>query len=224
MRSRVFVNVAKVPALVATIALTRDSEAFARLGFLRVAVRTGLLEAIGDGASFAALVDRMDVVAADLLDGLLRLGVALGELGGSPSRYTVKGRRARAIASPKGDALQALLLEIVEYHGSVYDQLPDRLRGAPVGDYLASTAGTGGSIIEDGRTIHRGVRARHGPRPASRHPLGDRLWHRRLPTPRSQGCSGAELRCHRHGPGGRRTRSKECDVVGAGGPSVCTER
>lgn len=140
MRPRAFVNVAKVPALVATIALTRDSEAFARLGFLRVAVRTGLLEAIGDGASFAALVDRMDVVAADLLDGLLRLGVALGELGGSPSRYTVKGRRARAIASPKGDALQALLLEIVEYHGSVYDQLPDRLRGAPVGDYLASTA------------------------------------------------------------------------------------
>jgi predicted O-methyltransferase YrrM len=82
----------------------------------------------------------MRVEAPDLLDGLLKLGIALGELGESSGQYTIKGRRAKAVTSRTGDPLQALILETFEYHGSVYDQLPDRLRGAPPGDYLSETA------------------------------------------------------------------------------------
>jgi predicted O-methyltransferase YrrM len=82
----------------------------------------------------------MEVEAPDLLDALLKVGIALGEVRKSSGQYTIKGRRARAVTSREGDALQALILETFEYHGSVYDQLPDRLHGAPLGDYLPDTA------------------------------------------------------------------------------------
>ncbi len=139
MRLNALVATAKVPAFWGTVALSRDVEAFARTGFLRVAVRSGLLDALAGGdVSGSDLAARLEAVNTDLLDALLQLGVELGELGERSGRYRLRGRRAKALVS--SDALQALVLEVSEYHGSVYQHLPERIRGAPLGDYLPGTA------------------------------------------------------------------------------------
>src|SRR5215211_7886926 len=74
-----------------------------------------------------------------LLASLLEMGVLLGELGQAKGRYRLRGARARALSRPDGDPLAALIQEYLTYHNSVYRELAARLRGAPVGDYLAGT-------------------------------------------------------------------------------------
>lgn len=126
----------RLPHLGALLALRRDWSAQVRLHFLSAALRAGVLGALATPRSREELAATLDVRRADLLDALLELGVALGELARREGRYVLRGRRARALVTADGDPIAALLEEWVRYHGDVFLELPPRLGGAPLGDYL----------------------------------------------------------------------------------------
>src|SRR5207249_9414427 len=98
----------------------------------------------------AGLVREFGVRRRELLEGLLRMGVSLGELSVKGGVYRIRGRYARAIAAKDGDPLAAVIQEYVSYHGSVYRHLAGRLRGAPLGNYLE---GTGNTVARSSRVL-----------------------------------------------------------------------
>lgn len=126
----------------AAVALLRDLRPFVRLHFLVAAQRLGLLAALAERpAPVPELVERLGVERPDLLEMLLGVGVEVGALRRRGGAYGLRGRSAAALARPTGDALSALLDELVLYHGRVYRDLPELVRGRPAPDYLAD-AGT----------------------------------------------------------------------------------
>ena len=120
-----------------SLGMRSDLSGFVRLNFLGVAVRIGLPEALAPEASAVQVAERLGIVNTDLLETLLDVGVAVGELRRRGGRYALKGKRIRAMAADSGDALRALAVELASYHGSVYHDLPARLAGERLGDYLS---------------------------------------------------------------------------------------
>ncbi|MFG3254491.1 SAM-dependent methyltransferase [Streptomyces sp. NPDC048172] len=135
--------------------LLRDSQQFTRMHFLHAAVNLGLLEELKSPATAAELEERLGVAAdrAAQFRIFLELGRSLGELAASGDRYRLKGRRARALVGRNGSVLRALVEEQTAYHGTVYRELPETLRGGALGDHLPRYAGT---IAESSR-IAEGV-------------------------------------------------------------------
>src|SRR5439155_24995189 len=54
--------------------------------------------------------------------------------------YALRGGRSKLIASDAGDPFAALAQEWVRYDNAVFRDLPHRLQGGPLGDYLGPTA------------------------------------------------------------------------------------
>ncbi len=128
----------------------RDLHAFLRVNFLYAAFESGLLHALRMPASRDAVCAQLGIKRLELLDALLHVGVALDELEQSGEHYRLKGRRARLLTTPEGDALAAMIQEHVTYHGSVYRELNERLKGGPLGDYLK---GNGTLIARSSRLL-----------------------------------------------------------------------
>ncbi len=127
------------PNVLGLVQLVRDAEAHLRLQFLHAAMASGVLPALKQPASFEGLGRSLGVQRPQLLEALLDLGVAVKELSKRDGTYRIRGRRSRAIVDGRnGDALAAMIEELATYHASVYEELPERLRGAPNGDYLAA--------------------------------------------------------------------------------------
>jgi 4-hydroxy-2,2'-bipyrrole-5-carbaldehyde O-methyltransferase len=126
----------RLPHLGARLRLTQDLRAFIRVHFLFSAQRLGLLAALSSPATEEELAHRLEVERAGLFRLLLDLGVSLGELGRDGERYVLKGSRSRALAGRDREILEGLLEEVVLYDASVYRDLPERVTGAPLGDYL----------------------------------------------------------------------------------------
>src|SRR6266568_5057921 len=80
-----------------------DSRAVVRSLFLASAVRTGLLNCLREGRSFAEIYHQTGSWRTVRLRAWLDVGTELGEINWRAGRYHVHGRRARAIAG--GDAL-----------------------------------------------------------------------------------------------------------------------
>lgn len=117
----------------------RDVATVYRTLFLGVAGRVGLLRELhGRAASAPQLAAALEVDDRDLLDALLALGAAVGELrvdrrGG----WRLAGARARAVAGPNGDAVAAFVQEVLTHDAPGMDAVARRLRGEPVEfDYL----------------------------------------------------------------------------------------
>jgi predicted O-methyltransferase YrrM len=108
-----------------------------RTQFLYASLETGLLAALHEPKTRDELITELRVENTGLLDSMLERGVTWRELRKSDDRYSLRGRRSRALVSEIGDPQAALVQETVWYHGSVYTGLAERLRGAPAGDYLA---------------------------------------------------------------------------------------
>jgi len=107
-----------------------DSRALVRSLFLASAVRTGLLEAVGDGRGLAEIAARLAAARPERLRAWLEVGTELGELAERGGRYRVRGRRARAIAG--GDALlRAHYRSMLDYQAGPYADLGVLLRSAP---------------------------------------------------------------------------------------------
>jgi 4-hydroxy-2,2'-bipyrrole-5-carbaldehyde O-methyltransferase len=107
-----------------------DSRALVRSLFLASAVRTGLLDVLGDGPGFAEIAAQLGVLRFDRLRAWLDVGTELGELAERGGRYRVRGRRARAIAG--GDALlRAHYRSMLDYQAGPYADLAGLLRSGP---------------------------------------------------------------------------------------------
>jgi 4-hydroxy-2,2'-bipyrrole-5-carbaldehyde O-methyltransferase len=117
----------------------RDAAPFVRIHFLAVATDLGLLEELRRRpATVDQLSDRLAIGNPALLDAFLRLGVALGELRCRAGRWSLRGRRGKALAVPGADTMRAMAQEAVHYDAAVYAGLTAHLRGAPPDDYLAA--------------------------------------------------------------------------------------
>jgi protein-L-isoaspartate O-methyltransferase len=130
----------RIPYLFQQLQVRRDLHAFLRVHFLYAALETGLLSLLQTPISKEEIGAQLAVQRHELLDTFLEFGVHLGELGRDNGRYTLRGARSRVLAKPEGDPMAAFVQEYANYHGSVYLNLPARLAGAPLGDYLEKTA------------------------------------------------------------------------------------
>lgn len=122
--------------LPATLGMLADSRGLSRIRFLAAAERIGLITALRRPATIDELIETIGVADADLLTGLLDVGVALGELRCRKGRYSLKGNRIRALASPDGEGLRGFTAELADYRGDVYRDLPAQLQSGVGGQYL----------------------------------------------------------------------------------------
>jgi SAM-dependent methyltransferase len=137
---RAAVTAVRQPNVLGLVRLLGDANAYLRIQFLSAALRSGLLYTLRTPATQDQLAQKLAVKRPELLDALLEMGVALKELSKRNGSYRISGRRSRALLDGEsGDALAAIIEEITGYHASVYQLLPERLRGAPDGDYLSET-------------------------------------------------------------------------------------
>jgi hypothetical protein len=137
-----------VPDRAAHALLLRDLDSYLRLQFLGVASQTGVARALADGATTqTAVATRAGIADGELLEAFLELGVALGELRRRGDRYSIKGRRLRAVAGRSAD-LKGLAEEVVGFGNVVYEAMRHHLRDGSTDDYLT---GFGPIIAEASR-------------------------------------------------------------------------
>jgi SAM-dependent methyltransferase len=129
--------------------LRRDLTKFLRVHFLYAAFETELLRVLEQPGSLEEVAARIGE-RRELLEPFLELGVAVGELSCNAGLYRLRGRRSKKLASIEGDPLAAWIQESVSYHGSVYREFARRIKGAPLGDYLA---GAGNLIARSSRIL-----------------------------------------------------------------------
>ena len=109
-----------------------DSRALVRSLFLASATRTGLLDVLAGGATFAELAARAGCTRPDRLRAWLEVGSELGEISRRSGRYRLRGIRARAIAG--GDImLAAHYRSMLDYQAGCYADLAGLLVSAPSG-------------------------------------------------------------------------------------------
>ncbi|MGH3564290.1 MAG: SAM-dependent methyltransferase, partial [Mycobacterium sp.] len=123
-------------SLRATIGILSDSRAISRARFLRAAERVGVIRQLRTPMTAEELAHVLGVTDTGLLNDLLDVGVAVGELRSRQGRYFIRGSRIRALASGGGEALRAFTGELADYRGDVYRDLPALLSGRERGRYL----------------------------------------------------------------------------------------
>ncbi|HEV8229594.1 MAG TPA: class I SAM-dependent methyltransferase [Candidatus Limnocylindria bacterium] len=126
--------------LLARAFLWRDFTTFVRVCFLAVASESGVLRALREPRTVRQLTETLGIARVDLLDALLALGVAVGELSRDAELFRLRGRRAHLLAGGEGDAFGALTEEWLHYDAAVFCELTRMLHGAPARDYLRATA------------------------------------------------------------------------------------
>jgi SAM-dependent methyltransferase len=114
----------------AFLQISRDWQGLLRLHFLHAAMETGLLPALDRPRRWGELLEDFQVARPELLDGLLELGLSLGELAVKDGWYRAKGTRSRALRRERNDALAAMVEANVTFYNDVYRGFPLRLRGA----------------------------------------------------------------------------------------------
>src|SRR5437868_4956814 len=122
MRVGVLARLLRTPHLIAQGMVLRDLQSFVRVDFLYAAALSGLLVALKRPASMDELIRELGVRRVDLLEALLAVGVALGELSFRQGRYGLRGLRSKAFADRRVDPLVAVVEEYATYHGSVYQE------------------------------------------------------------------------------------------------------
>ncbi|MGH8104463.1 MAG: SAM-dependent methyltransferase [bacterium] len=146
----------RAPNIWAQYLIERDCNAFFRLHFLHAAHMTGVLKVLDPPATMPEIAHKLGVLNTSLHETFLSLGVSLKELSYDGAKYRVSGRRACSLLTEAGDANAAMIEEYVGYHNSVYRHLPERLAGAPPGDYLS---GAGPMIARSSRVMEPFVAA-----------------------------------------------------------------
>ncbi|MFC1574504.1 class I SAM-dependent methyltransferase [Gemmatimonadota bacterium] len=116
----------------AFLQISGDWKSLLRMHFLHAALESGLLPALLEPRTREELVEGMGVECPELLDGILELGMSLGELALKDGRYRVKGSRSRALQQERNDALAAMVEANVTYYNDVFRGFSRRMRGAPL--------------------------------------------------------------------------------------------
>jgi SAM-dependent methyltransferase len=108
-----------------------DSRTFVRSMFLASAVRLGILERLRAPQSCVELATTTGTTRPDRLQAWLDVGVELHELRRDDAgRYSLRGRRARAIAD-KDPVLVPHYRSMLDYQAGPYDELETLLRADP---------------------------------------------------------------------------------------------
>ncbi|MCB2228928.1 MAG: methyltransferase domain-containing protein [Desulfarculaceae bacterium] len=129
-----FLHLFKIPGM---LPIMKDYQAFLRTLFLYSAYEAGLLQALAQGpADLEELAARLGVARPELLQALLEVGTATKEVALKEGRYSLKGKRSRAVANPKGDVVAAMIQANVSYYCDAYRLAADRLAGGELGDDL----------------------------------------------------------------------------------------
>jgi SAM-dependent methyltransferase len=148
-------NMAREQNLLDLARFMRDWRSFIRFHFLFAAVESGLLNALGEPRSREDLIRYLEVTRPELLDALLDVGLALGEVAYQKGLYRVKGKYARAMMGGQADVLSALVQANVTYYSAAYREYGDRLRGAALGNYLEDI---GSVVARFSRIVEPGIR------------------------------------------------------------------
>lgn len=77
--------------------IVRELDTWVRLEFLGVMARSGVADALKEPATLEDVTDRTGIQDQQLLEALLALGLSLRELRIRRGRYSIRGRRMRAI-------------------------------------------------------------------------------------------------------------------------------
>lgn len=109
--------------------VVRELNTWIRLEFLGVIARTGVADALHEPRSLGEIAEKTRISDVDLLGALLDLGVALREVRERRGRYSIRGRRLRAIADRSPD-LRGMVEELIVYDNPIYTALESHLRGA----------------------------------------------------------------------------------------------
>jgi len=113
-----------------------DWRGMLRFHFLYAAIESGLLEALRTPCSHNDLLTRLDVTRPEILEALLKVGVAVKELRCKNGQYCIKGKRSLAMVGEHGDMLSAIVQANVTYYNSAYRQAGTRMQGSPLGEDL----------------------------------------------------------------------------------------
>jgi SAM-dependent methyltransferase len=136
MKLRHMLTTLKLSDPFAMFKIVGDWQRVVRWHFLHAAEQSGLLCALCEPRDKQELTALLEVQRPEILDALLDVGVAVGELGQKAGRYRLKGRRARALSEERGDPLAAVIEANLTYYNQIYRRTAERLRGGPDEDCL----------------------------------------------------------------------------------------
>lgn len=115
-------------AIIQLLPFMRDMEALIRMHFYFAAVDSGLLDAALEAKTRNELLGCLDVSQPEILDALLDVGVALGEIQSRDGKYWFGGKRAIALCGRLGDPLRAMIQGNVTYYNAVYRAAAEGMR------------------------------------------------------------------------------------------------
>jgi len=118
------------------LSVMKDWQAFLRMHFLFAAYESGLLSALSVPCARETLIETLGVKRPELLDALLDMGRAIGEVAEKNGLFLLKGKRSRAVMSEKGDIIAAMIQANVTYYSDAYRNAAMRLQGGELGDDL----------------------------------------------------------------------------------------
>ncbi len=126
----------RTPDLAGLARAMRESLHYVRMHYLHAALDCGLIEALRRPRTREELLGLLNVRRPQFLDGLLELGLSLKELKCKRGEFSIKGGLSRSLLGPQGGVLGAMIQANATYYNSVYRHAAERMRGAPLGDYL----------------------------------------------------------------------------------------
>jgi len=126
-------RILKMPGL---FPIMKDLQAAIRMNFLFAAYRSGLLNALATPCDREVLMEKLHVKRPDLFDALLDVGLATKELALIDQKFTIKGRRSKAIMGPRGDMFAAMVQASLTYYSDAYRYATGRMKGGELGDDL----------------------------------------------------------------------------------------
>jgi hypothetical protein len=113
-----------------------DWQASIRMYYLFASIETGLIEALDIPRTKADLLERLSVKRPMMLDALLDVGVAIGELAMCGDRFKVKGTRSKALQNDKDEIFTGIVQANVTYYHETFHDAAIRVRGAALADLL----------------------------------------------------------------------------------------
>lgn len=123
----------RIPGLLPIMA---DWKGVVRFHFLYSAIDSGLLTALNTPCSREELIQKLNISKTEIFDALLNVGVSIKELQCKNGRYSIRGKRSKAMTGQYGDMLTALVQANVTYYNNSYRNAAARMNGAPLGDDL----------------------------------------------------------------------------------------
>lgn len=128
-----FLRILKISGL---YPLMKDWQASVRVHFIFAAYESGLLKALNQPCDRKTLIEKLNVRRPELLDALLEVGLATKELAVKNERFSVKGKRSKAVVGADGDMLSAVIQASVTYYSDAYRNLTARMHGEELGENL----------------------------------------------------------------------------------------